>query len=180
MTIIEAINTIDALYPNTYPQEKKIEQLSKLDGVIKREIIDKHEGADKEKAISEYIKANVEAYEKSVTEYMKVNEVTYEEAKKHVEFHEIKYKEAKEHIEATRNDIMFNGYDEKTPHDTVLLVPAPYDEVYVFWLQTWIDYWNGEIGRYNNSTSMYKSAYSNFERAYNREHMPKATKITYF
>lgn len=123
MTIIEAINTIDALYPNTYPQEKKIAQLSKLDGVIKREIIDKHEGSE---------------------------------------------------------GITFNGYDEKTPLDTVLLVPAPYDEIYIFWLQTWIDYWNGEIGRYNNSTLMYKSAYSNFERAYNREHMPKATKITYF
>jgi hypothetical protein len=122
MTIIEAINTIDALYPNTHPQEKKIEQLSKLDGVIKREIIDKHEGSE---------------------------------------------------------NVTFNGYDEKTPLDTELLVPAPYDEVYVFWLQTWIDYWNGEIGRYNNSTSMYKSAYSNFERAYNREHMPKETKIKY-
>lgn len=123
MTIIEAINTIDALYPNTYPKEMKIAQLSKLDAVIKRDIIDKHEGSE---------------------------------------------------------DVTFNGYDENTPLDTVLLVPAPYDDVYVFWLQTWIDYWNGEIGRYNNSTSMYKSAYSNFERAYNREHMPKATKINYF
>lgn len=123
MTIIEAINTIDALYPNTYSQEQKIAQLSKLDGVIKRDIIDKHEGSD---------------------------------------------------------EVTFNGYDENTPQDTVLLVPAPYDELYVFWLQTWIDYWNGELARYNNSTSMYKSAYSDFERAYNREHMPKATKIKYF
>ncbi len=123
MTIIEAINAIDDLYPNTYSREKKIAQLSKLDGVIKRDIIDKHEGSD---------------------------------------------------------EVTFTGYDENTPLDTVLLVPAPYDDVYVFWLQTWIDYWNGEIGRYNNSTSMYKSAYSAYERAYNREHMPKETKIKYF
>ena len=123
MTIIEAINAIDDLYPNTFPQGKKIEQLSKLDGVIKKEIIDKHEGSE----------------------------------------------------EAT-----FNGYDENTPLDTELLVPAPYDDIYVFWLQTWIDYWNGEIGRYNNSTAMYKSAFSTYERAYNREHMPKETKIKYF
>ena len=123
MTIIEAINTIDALYPNTYSQEQKKAQLSKLDGVIKRDIIDKHEGSE---------------------------------------------------------EVTFNGYDENTPQDTVLLVPAPYDDIYIFWLQTWIDYWNGEMGRYNNSTSMYKTAYSNFERAYNREHMPKETKIKYF
>ena len=123
MTIIEAINAIDDLYPNTHSQEKKIAQLSKLDGVIKRDIIDKHEGSE---------------------------------------------------------DVTFTGYDENTPLDTVLLVPAPYDDVYVFWLQTWIDYWNGEMGRYNNSTSMYNSAYSAFERAYNREHMPKETKIKYF
>ena len=123
MTIIEAINTIDDLCPNTYSQDKKIAQLSKLDGVIKRNIIDKHEGSEM---------------------------------------------------------VTFNGYDETTPHDTELLVPAPYDDIYVFWLQSWIDYWNGELGRYNNSTMMYKTAYSNFERAYNREHMPKETKIKYF
>ena len=180
MTIIEAINKIDALKPNNYSQGDKIGWLSTLDGIIKKEIIDTHEGADKEKAITEYIKNNVVAYENSVIEYMKVNEVSREEAEKHIEFHEIKYKEAKEHIEATRNDIMFNGYDATTALDTVLLVPAPYDDVYIRWLEAQIDYANGEYGKYNNSMALYNTAYATYERYYNRTNMPLGRKFKFF
>lgn len=123
MTIIEAINHIDAINPNNYTQPEKVAWLSTLDGVIKKEIIDTHEGA--------------EAF-------------------------------------------IFNGYTEETPLDTELLVPAPYDEVYLFWLQSKIDYWNGETRKYNNSISMYNTAYSAFENAYNREHKPITTKFKYF
>lgn len=123
MTIIEAINRIDAINPNNYTQPEKVAWLSTLDGVIKKEIIDTHEGAEA---------------------------------------------------------VAFSGYTEETPLDTELLVPAPYDEVYLFWLQSKIDYWNGELGKYNNSISMYNTAYSNFEKAYNREHKPITTKFKYF
>lgn len=123
MTIIEAINRIDAVNPNNYTQNEKVAWLSTLDGVIKKEIIDTHEGADA---------------------------------------------------------VTFNGYNDETPVDTVLLVPAPYDEVYLFWLQSKIDYWNAEMGKYNNSISMYNAAYSNFEKAYNREHKPISKKLKFF
>lgn len=53
MTIIEAINNIDELKPNGYSQEAKIRWLSRLDGKVKAEIINKHEGADGT-AFSEY------------------------------------------------------------------------------------------------------------------------------
>lgn len=43
MTIIEAINQVDKLKPNTHSQETKIQWLSALDGKIKRSIIDTHE-----------------------------------------------------------------------------------------------------------------------------------------
>ena len=33
----------------------------------------------------------------------------------------------------------FKGYTEKTDLDTALLVPAPYDDVYLFWLESNID-----------------------------------------
>lgn len=46
MKIIEAINEADALKPNGYTQEEKIRWLSTLDGAIKKEIIDQHEGAE--------------------------------------------------------------------------------------------------------------------------------------
>lgn len=123
MTIIEAINRIDAVNPNNYSQPEKVSWLSTLDGVIKKEIIDTHEGAE---AVS------------------------------------------------------FSGYNADTPLDTELIVPAPYDEVYLFWLQSKIDYWNGEMSKYNNSISMYNTAYAHFERAYNREHKPISKRFKFF
>ena len=122
MKIIEAIQKVDALKPNNYSQEDKIKWLSTLDGIIKNEIIDTHEGADK---------------------------------------------------------VEFNGYDISSL-ETELLVPAPYDDVYIKWLEAQIDYHNGEIGKYSNSMTMYNSAYSAFERHYNRHNMPIVKRFKYF
>lgn len=46
MKIIEAINRIDALKHNTYSQTDKVQWLSRVDWMIKRHIIDTHEGAE--------------------------------------------------------------------------------------------------------------------------------------
>ena len=115
MTIIEAITQVDALKPNNYSPEDKVRWLSNLDGVIKKEIIDTHEGAE---------------------------------------------------------DVEFNGYDGETSQETVLLVPAPYDDIYIKWLEAQVDYHNGEYGKYANSMTMYNAAYTAFERYYNRNYMP--------
>ena len=76
--------------------------------------------------------------------------------------------------------VVFDGYTEETNLTTKLLVPAPYDEIYIFWLESQIDYWNGETGKYNNSISMYNTAYAEFEKYYNRTHMPKGKKVKFF
>ena len=123
MTIIEAINRIDSVKPNGYTQAEKMRWLSTLDGIIKTNIIDTHEGAE---------------------------------------------------------GVSFDGYTEETLLTTKLLVPAPYDEMYLFWLESKIDYWNGELGRYNNSISMYNAAFAEFQRYYNRTHMPKGKKHKFF
>jgi trehalose utilization protein len=46
MKIIQAINRLDALIFNTYEQSDKVEWLSRLDSMVKKQIIDTHEGAD--------------------------------------------------------------------------------------------------------------------------------------
>ena len=76
--------------------------------------------------------------------------------------------------------VKFNGYNEKTSLTTELLIPAPYDEVYIRYLEMQIDYANGEYGKYNNSTTMYNTAYSAFDRYYNRTHMPIGKKFKIF
>lgn len=122
MKISEAIQKVDALKPNNYSQEDKIKWLSTLDGIIKKEIIDTHEGA---------------------------------------------------------SEVVFNGYDTSSL-ETELLVAAPYDDIYIKWLEAQIDYNNGEIGKYSNSMIMYNSAYSAFERHYNRKFMPLRRSFKYF
>ena len=123
MTIMEALFRIDELKPNSYSQPEKIKWLSSLDGVIKSEIIDTHEGGE---------------------------------------------------------GVIFNGYDEDADLATTLLVPAPYDDIYLRWLETQIDYANGEYGKYNNSMAMYNTAYTAYANYYNRTHMPKGKKLKFF
>ena len=123
MTIIEAINKTDVLKPNNYTQTDKVKWLSSLDGIIKKEIIDTHEGGA---------------------------------------------------------DVNFSGYDDNTPIEQELLVPFPYDDIYIKWLESQIDYNNAEYGKYNNSSMAYNTAYSAFERYYNRHNMPIQNKMKFF
>lgn len=123
MKIIEAINQIDSQKPNTYSYNEKLSWLSRLDAMVKRLIIDTHEGGD---------------------------------------------------------DVSFTGYDDSTDQDTEMLVPAPFDEMYIRWLEAQIDYANEEYDRYNNAVLMYQTAYDGFSAWYNRNHMPISKSIQYF
>ena len=115
MTIQEALGRLDALKFNSYSQSEKIEWLSQLDGMVKKQIIDTHDGAE---------------------------------------------------------TVTFTGYDDTTPVDQELLVPYPYDGVYLRWLEAQIDYHNGEFGRYNNAMVMFNQAFSDYANYYNQQHMP--------
>lgn len=115
MTIMDAIYRIDAIKPNSYSQSEKIKWLSTLDGTVKSEIIDTHEGGE---------------------------------------------------------GVVFDGYNENTELSTKLLIPAPYDDIYLRWLESQIDYANGEYGKFNNSIAMYNTDYVAFTNYYNRTHMP--------
>lgn len=46
MKIIEAINQINSLKPNTYSDKQKIYWLSQLESMVKRLVIDTHEGGE--------------------------------------------------------------------------------------------------------------------------------------
>ena len=77
-------------------------------------------------------------------------------------------------------DITFTGYDDRTDLNTELLVPAPFDEIYLRWLEAQIDYTNGEYDKYNNAILMYQAAYDGYANYYNRNHMPKGQKMKFF
>lgn len=77
-------------------------------------------------------------------------------------------------------EVVLEGYGEDAALTTNLLVPYPYDDIYLRWLEAQIDYSNGEYGKYNNSIAMYNTAYTAFAKYYNRTHMPKGTKFKFF
>lgn len=118
MTIMEAIDQVDSLVRNTYSQRDKVGWLSRLDWIIKTQIIDLHQGA--------------------------------------------------EHVR-------FNGYDDNTDLHTTLLVPPPFDEIYLRWMEAQIHYHDSEIDRYNVAITMYNTAYDGFRDHYTRQHKSLTT-----
>jgi hypothetical protein len=123
MTIIEATSMIDSLKPNNYTYPDKIRWLSELDGMIKANIIDTHEGGAA---------------------------------------------------------VAFDGYTESTDSETALLVAAPYEDIYMKWLEAKIDYSNAEYAKYNNSKNAFNAIYTEFENYYNRHHMPIQHRLKFF
>ena len=83
--------------------------------------------------------------------------------------------DVKQHIIDTHEGaeaVTFTGYDGNTDLQTELLVPAPFDSVYLRWLEAQIHYHNGEYDRYNNAIVLYNTAFGAFADYYNRTHRP--------
>jgi len=123
MTIMQAISRIDEMKPNAYAQENKVDWLSTLDGMVKKQVIDHYEGSE---------------------------------------------------------DVEFNGYDKETDKNTVLLIPEPFTDVYVHWLESKIDYFDGEYNKYNNDAMQFNDMYSQYRNWYNSTHNAKGVQINYF
>ena len=77
-------------------------------------------------------------------------------------------------------EVTFTGYDDSTDLQTELLMPSPYEEAYLRWLEAQIDYHNGEYGKYNNAVEAFTNFYDGYKANYNRTHMPKRTRLKYF
>lgn len=150
MNIQECINRVDSVKPNQYSIEDKVRWLSYLDGSIQKEVFDRYEQPPEEKETKIIIIYNSETTEDTEdTEDTENNE------------------------EPTEEPIEFTGY---SPDDlsVKLLVPFPYDELYVAYLKAKIDEENGETARYNNSAATFNGMLQDFQKAYHRDHMPKS------
>ena len=115
MTVQEAIARADSLRDNRMSMDEKIRLLSTLDGRIKQEVIDTHEGGNNE---------------------------------------------------------TFKPYDENDMGRD-LLVFAPYDDLYVRYLDMHILLGMGEYDKYNAAAVVYDQAMQAFRAHYNATHMPR-------
>ena len=62
----------------------------------------------------------------------------------------------------------------------LLLAPPPYDQMYISWLESRINYANAEYGRYNNAIAIFQSEYEAYRNWYNRNHLPIGSSFSYF
>ena len=69
-------------------------------------------------------------------------------------------------------EINFDGYTPEKDMQTQLMVKAPYDDIYIRWMEAMIDYHNGEIASYNGAIALFNAAFDNFKAWYTRTHMP--------
>ena len=68
----------------------------------------------------------------------------------------------------------FAGYTSlEASGDVQLIATYPYDILYRWYLESQIDLGNMEISKYNNSKTLFNSAYLTFTDHYNRTHMPR-------
>lgn len=74
--------------------------------------------------------------------------------------------------EGVPKGVVFEGYDDATPPDTVLLAPGPYAEIYVHWLSAKIDDNNRDTQEYNKSMISYNQAWQDLGDYWTRTHMP--------
>lgn len=56
--------------------------------------------------------------------------------------------------------------------DTQLYAPSPYDELYIYWLESMIFYRNGEMERYINAQRRFNTVLSDYYTYYNRTVKP--------
>lgn len=69
----------------------------------------------------------------------------------------------------------FTGYTEDKI-SVKLIVPSPYDRLYIEYLKMMIDKENGETARYNNSAASFNTYMSEYRKYYNKMHMPLSIK----
>lgn len=62
---------------------------------------------------------------------------------------------------------------EKLDGDWELTAPAPFDALYIRWLEAQIDLYNGEPERYNGSVALFNAEYDAFGSWYNRNFTPR-------
>ena len=57
--------------------------------------------------------------------------------------------------------------------DKELIIPSPFDDCYTLFLEAKMDYYNREYAHYNNTAMMFEAQYSEFKKAYIRDHQVK-------
>ena len=144
MKVQEALDRIDSIKPNMVPPEIKVQWLSELDDVIRREIIQEHYDGPRP------------PHHHHHHHHWPGNPL-----EQHPHHHE------KPMPEEEKQQYCAERRDEE------LLVPFPYDKLYQYYLAMQIDIVTAEIEKYNTDSQLFQAAYVEYQDWYNRHYYPR-------
>lgn len=75
------------------------------------------------------------------------------------------------------SDVAFSGYTESVNPDTKLLVAAPYDYLYIYWLVWHMETMLGEEARANNTHTQFEELWDAYVNWYIRTHRAPRSRI---
>lgn len=78
------------------------------------------------------------------------------------------------------NDKEFSGYTKDVDRETELLIPYPYQDIYLRWLEAMIDKNNEEMTSFNNNMAMFNADFENYANYYNRNKPSDKSHFKYF
>lgn len=152
MTLNSAITRVDKLKPNQYETVDKIRWLEELDGDIRREIIETHEGG------AQFIASrNPADGALSTSEIDTATTGGTDTADVAVPF---------PWGDGERSE------DIRVVGGLNLFAPEPYSRLYEYYLEMQVARYNGESVLLSNATAQFEEAYASWRRFYNRTHMP--------
>ena len=68
---------------------------------------------------------------------------------------------------------------EEIQMDTEMILKPPYEDIYVYYIDTKIAYMNGDNRRYNMASELFNNAYISYQQYYNRTHKPNRNRGRY-
>lgn len=74
----------------------------------------------------------------------------------------------------------FTGYILATPGNTQLLVPFPYEKIYIEYLSAMAELVRGNAERYNNAAALYANTFDSFAAECNRTYTPLCNTQVHF
>ena len=82
-------------------------------------------------------------------------------------------------MDAREDTPAFTGYTEKTPNTQELLVPSPYDELYIHYLHSQMLLYTGDFNRYSAVNNVLNTMLMAFRNQYNSKHAAKNTPLRF-
>lgn len=109
----------------------------------------------------------------SMTDAIKPNGYSQKQKMKWLEYLEGQIYEEIVRVHENPEGLTFTHFgDDEAALGRELLAPAPYDEVYALYLSGRIDLANQEVAKYNNSRTLFNTAYAKMQEHWKRTHAP--------